>query len=242
LPVELVSHTSDNAEPARFQGRKVLIVGAGQSALEYAALLTEAGAHVQLVVRAADVRWLRRHPRLHSVPTLAKILYAPAEIGPPALCRLAEAPDAFHFIPYRSRQSLTERCIRPAGSAWLRDRVVGKVGIITDATLREVSTSPGGVALSLSDGAKLEADHLRLATGYSVDVTRYSFLGPDVLAFLRRSDGFPHLSRRFESSVPGLYFLGAPAAGTFGPLMRFVAGSGFAANRVADAVTRQQGG
>jgi glycosyltransferase involved in cell wall biosynthesis len=242
LPAELVSHTSDNAEPGRFQGRRVLIVGAGQSALEYAALLTEAGAQVQLVVRAPDVRWLRRHPRLHSIPPVAKILYAPAEIGPPALCRLAEAPDAFRFIPYRSRQSLTERCIRPAGSAWLRDRVVGKVSICADVTFREVSATPGGVALSLSDGTKLEGDHLLLATGYSVDVTRYSFLGPDLLASLRLADGFPHLSRRFESSVPGLYFLGAPAAGTFGPLMRFVAGSGFAASRVSDAVTRQQGG
>ncbi len=32
-----------------------------------------------------------------------------------------------------------------------------------------------------------------------------------------------------ESSVPGLHFLGAPAARSFGPLMRFVAGGWYGA-------------
>ena len=49
-------------------------------------------------------------------------------------------------------------------------------------------------------------------------------------------DGYPVLGRGFESSVPGLHFLGAPAAWSYGPLARFVAGSRFAARSVARAV------
>jgi hypothetical protein len=40
------------------------------------------------------------------------------------------------------------------------------------------------------------------------------------------------LSSRFESSVPGLFFVGALSANTFGPLTRFAFGAGFAAERL----------
>jgi hypothetical protein len=42
----------------------------------------------------------------------------------------------------------------------------------------------------------------------------------------------PVLSSQFESSVPGLFFVGALSANTFGPLTRFAFGAGFAAERV----------
>src|SRR5689334_18785227 len=43
LPAELVSHTSDQRQLARFRGKSVAVIGGGQSALESAALLHEAG-------------------------------------------------------------------------------------------------------------------------------------------------------------------------------------------------------
>jgi hypothetical protein len=49
-------------------------------------------------------------------------------------------------------------------------------------------------------------------------------------------EGSPRLTRGFESSVPGLFFSGL-AATTFGPMLRFVCGSGFAGPGVADGVT-----
>ena len=49
--------------------------------------------------------------------------------------------------------------------------------------------------------------------------------------------GWPRLSRSFESSVPGMFFVGLPAAGTFGPVMRFVCGAGFAARQVSAAMS-----
>jgi hypothetical protein len=46
------------------------------------------------------------------------------------------------------------------------------------------------------------------------------------------------LSSAFESSIPGLYFVGLAAANSFGPVLRFAFGAGFAARRVTRALAR----
>jgi hypothetical protein len=61
-------------------------------------------------------------------------------------------------------------------------------------------------------------------------------LAPQVRGALNLVAGYPVLDRSFQSSVPGLHFVGAPAAWSFGPLMRFVAGTGFAAHAVARGI------
>ena len=61
---------------------------------------------------------------------------------------------------------------------------------------------------------------------------------------VRRVERAPRLSRHFESSVPGLYFVGPAAAFSFGPLFRFVTGASFVAPTVArhvvDRTTRRR--
>jgi hypothetical protein len=47
------------------------------------------------------------------------------------------------------------------------------------------------------------------------------------------------LKRGLESTVPRLHFLGAPAARSFGPVMRFVAGSWFSSKAIAKTVAAQ---
>jgi hypothetical protein len=79
----------------------------------------------------------------------------------------------------------------------------------------------------------LSADHVIAATGYSVDLRRLTFLNPEVLADIRSVEHTPVLSSNFESSVPGLYFVGAASANTFGPLVRFAYGAKFTARRLA---------
>lgn len=71
------------------------------------------------------------------------------------------------------------------------------------------------------------------ATGYKVDLNRLRFLGPDMRSRLRCADRAPILSRDFESSVPGLYFVGAAAANSFGPMLRFAFGAGFTSRRLS---------
>jgi hypothetical protein len=77
-----------------------------------------------------------------------------------------------------------------------------------------------------------------LGTGYQVDVARYSFLSRDLSSRVRVVDGWPVLSTGLRSSVPGLYFLGAPAAGSFGPLLHFVAGTEFASRALTASLIR----
>ena len=94
----------------------------------------------------------------------------------------------------------------------------------------------GAVRLTLNDDSERRVDHVLLATGFRVEIGRYAFLPEDLLQSVNRVDGYPSLSRTFESSVPGLYFLGAPAAWSFGPLMRFVAGTEWAAQALASGI------
>src|ERR1700752_583446 len=58
LPPCLVSHTSHHNDLGKFRDKEVLVVGGGQSALESAVLLDEAGARVQVLVRGPVIRWL----------------------------------------------------------------------------------------------------------------------------------------------------------------------------------------
>jgi hypothetical protein len=94
----------------------------------------------------------------------------------------------------------------------------------------------GQVELTLADTSRRRADHVLLATGYRVDIAGYSFLPNELLHRIARIGGYPRLGHGFESSVAGLHFLGAPAAWSYGPLMRFVAGTEFAAPALTRAV------
>ena len=57
LPLELLSHSSDHHDLSQFKGRDVIVIGAGQSALETAALLNECQAKVRLLVRRPSIEW-----------------------------------------------------------------------------------------------------------------------------------------------------------------------------------------
>jgi hypothetical protein len=70
-----------------------------------------------------------------------------------------------------------------------------------------------------------EVEHLLLATGYRVNLTRYAFLAPELVSLVDTRGGSPVLDTGYESSVPGLHFLGAPAARSFGPVLHFVCGT-----------------
>jgi hypothetical protein len=93
--------------------------------------------------------------------------------------------------------------------------------------------SNGQVRVELADGSERVVDHVLLGTGYAVDVRRYPFLGSELADEIETVGGYPVLRRGLESSVPGLHIVGAPAAMSFGPIMRFVVGSWYAAPAAA---------
>ena len=225
-----VSHSVDEPDLGRFAGLKVVVIGGGQSAYESAALLREAGADPEVLVRG-PVRLVKSRPWLKKGPM--RIFNDPNEIGPPVVSRLVSAPLLFKRFPRRLQDPLAARAIRPVGAIWLRPRVE-EIPLTGQIQVRRAAQTTDGVELELSDGSSRRADHVLLATGYQIDISRCSFLSPSLdIDCVNR---YPRLGRGFESSIPGLHFVGATAAWSYGPLMRFVAGTGFAASSLAQSL------
>jgi hypothetical protein len=235
LPAELVTHTGQHADLAVFAGRRVAVVGGGQSAFESAVLLQERGAEAELLVRATEPVYLRSWSPIHYLGPLGKYVYAPTDVGPLWYSRLVATPGIFRLLPRDTQDRIASRSIRPACSNFVRVRL-DPVKTSFGLSVRSAVPSGDGLQLTLSDGSMREVDHLMVGTGYRVDVTRYAFLGDTITCSLRTHNGYPVLRRGLECSVPGLHFTGAPAAWSFGPIMRFVSGSWYGGRSIARGI------
>jgi hypothetical protein len=228
IPAALATHTSEGPNLSRFANKRVIVIGGGQSALESAALLNELGAEVEILVRRSGVHWLGWKDRLRPLGPASNLLYSPTDVGPAGVSRIVAAPGLLSKLPRNVQDRLRVLSTRPAGARWLRERLCG-IPISTRTTVASAAQVNGSLKLTLSDNSTRIVDHVLLGTGYRVNVTRYTFLSPSILQQLRLVDGFPRLGPAFESSVPGLHFLGAPAAWSYGPLMYFISGTKYAA-------------
>lgn len=239
LPGELVSHTADHQTFDGFARKLVVVVGGGQSAVETAALLSESGAQVHLVSRR-PIHWLAEPLPSHR-PLLERVRTPQAGIGPGWLpWGLEHVPYAFQRLPLFMKTRLL-RLAGPAAAPWLRQRVLGKVVQHEAQQVQEVQESTGRLSVVLANRDVITADHLILATGYHVDVSKLPMLSPALRAQVRTYQGAPILSDWFESSVPGLYFVGISSLSSCGPLFRFVVGTTATARRVATVVARRAG-
>jgi len=242
LSDEFVTHSSQHHALDRFKGREVAVVGAGASALDVAALLNQAGASVRLVARRPVINF--NTPGKTPRPLSQRIRNPMTGLGPgwrSVFC--TTAPGVFRHLPEQFRLEFVRKHLGPAPGWFIRDEVVGKVPFVLGVTITEAKVQNGRVCLQLTDQAgknqTLTADHVIAATGYKTDLRRLDFVHADILAGIRAVDCTPVLSANFESSLPGLYFVGASAANSFGPLMRFAFGARFAADRLANHFAAQ---
>lgn len=83
---------------------------------------------------------------------------------------------------------------------------------------------------------ELAVAHVLASTGYRVDLSQLSFLDPALRERIATASGAPVLDRAFQTSVPNMHIVGYAAAGSFGPVMRFVYGADFTAYRLAHAL------
>jgi FAD-dependent urate hydroxylase len=235
LAPALASHTSEHRDLDRFAGQQVLVLGSGQSALESAALLSEAGADVEVAARAHKINWLQGwasttlHWRLGSV--VKSMLYAPTDVGPAGISQLMARPHLLRKLPRRLQDKLRKRAVRPAGSRWLVKRLE-KVPIRLGRSVTSVAPVGERLAVRFDDGSERNVQHLLLGTGYAVDISKYPFLAPELVQSIRQFNGYPVLMAGLETSVAGLHILGAPAAWSFGPLLQFVSGARFASREL----------
>ncbi|HTC61545.1 MAG TPA: NAD(P)-binding domain-containing protein [Candidatus Saccharimonadales bacterium] len=229
IPSYLASHTSEHRDLRGFGGEKVLVIGSGQSALESAALLHECGAEVEVVARSRQIRWLGGSVSntLHQgLGFLSSMLYAPTDVGPAGISQLVARPNLVRPLPRSIKDWLRKRSIRPAGAEWLIARLQN-VPFTLGRSIVSVVQVGEQVKVSFNDGSKRTVDHVLLGTGYRMDVSKYEFLAPELIRAISCFEGYPKLQAGFESSVPGLHFIGAPALWSFGPLMQFVVGTHF---------------
>lgn len=242
MPPEFLSHSSCHHKLEPFHGRNVVVVGGGASALDLAGLLHDAGADVQLVARKTELKF---HSRPTGMPRSAwqRFRHPQSGLGPGLRSRFfANAPKAFHYLPERLRLKAVARSLGPSGGWFIKEKVVGKLPLLLGYTLQRSEIRGGKVHLHLRsvDGTEREVvtQHVIAATGYKVDLERLKFLSPDVRSRLRAVNGTPVLSSSFESSLPGLHFVGIAAANSFGPVMRFAFGAGFAARNLTHTMMK----
>jgi cation diffusion facilitator CzcD-associated flavoprotein CzcO len=240
LPSELVSHSSAHSDLTEFRGRRIAVIGAGASALDFAGLLHATGASVDLIARVASIRFQEPpRPRLWT----ERLRYPRTGIGSGLdMVFYAHLPHWFQCLPERLRLNRVRKILGPAPGWFSKDDVIGKVSFHLGMEIADARSETDRVVLELTDGngkqKRVEADHVIAATGYQVDLHRVAFLDPQLRVQIRKTGAAPALSASFQSSVPGLYFVGISAANSFGPLMRFAFGAKFTARRLARHLAR----
>ena len=245
LPPEFLSHSFRHHDLERFRGRSVVVIGGGSSATDLAGLLHEAGCDVQLVSRRTALKF-------HGAPQIGKprslwqqIKRPQSGIGPGWKLRFfADAPMAFHYLPESLRLEAVRRVLGPSGAWFAKEKVMGKVPLHLGCTPERAEIQNGRVRLHLrgadGGGREIMAEHVIAATGYKVNLDRLKFVSSEIRSALEVVNGAPVLSSSFESSIPNLYFAGITAANSFGPVMRFAFGAGFAARTITRAMSKSR--
>jgi len=236
LPIEALTHSSDHQDVTRLRGRKIAILGRGASAVDLAMLAHEAGAEVQLVSRSPRIDY--HAPPREKRPLWIKLRYPTTGVGPGWWNFFYwRAPGLFRRLPANTRHHHVRTALGPAPGWFVRDRVEGKFPAHLGWEIGGATLKNSHVALHLKAGdgktAELKVDHIIAATGFRTDIGRLGFLDESLKRRIAKQQGAPLLSKNFESSMPGLYFVGMPSAPTFGPVMRFAVGSRFTADRLS---------
>jgi thioredoxin reductase len=226
LPAGRYTHTCELVDFEPLRGKRCLVVGGRQSAFEWTAMLAEHG--------AASVHVSHRHdtPAFED-SDWSWVSAMMGELGKdPAWYRnLSGAEKSDVFAKFAQAKIKLEPWIWPR---------IDKNNIELHPNTQIISCkqlTTGELEIQLDNGQLLGIDHIILATGYKVDMTRVPFLaGGDILDVLTLHDGYPVLDHGFQSSVPGLYITSLPATRDFGPFFGFTVAVKTAARIVADAL------
>lgn len=235
LPAELVTHSSAWGDLSSLKGKRVAVVGAGSSAIDIAAILREIGAQPTVIARANKIAFHPppREPR----PLIERLMKPRSGLGLGWRSRLCtDAPLVFHALPENLRLRAVRRHLGPAPGWFVREKVDGLIPMHLGSSIESAVVHGNEVRLKLTGQSttdELNVDHVIGATGYRVLLERLPFLDAELRAELRTAGGSPALDRNFQSSAPGLYFVGLASAASFGPLARFAYGAGFASKRLS---------
>jgi thioredoxin reductase len=243
LPPAMVSHSYDHRTVDHFQGRDVVVLGAGASAINLAYELEQAGCSVQLLARGKKLEY-NNPPSENAGSLWHQLRNPPSPIGQGWRSHFcAKLPQIFFRLPAVLRARAVRSHIHASGGWYMRDKVEGRVSQILGHEIAGAELIEGRVRLQLAgaNGANraLICDHVIAATGYRVNINRMSFLDDKIRRRISGDGRDVAVSAKFETDLPGLYTVGMTAMENFGPLLRFMVGSKFAAPRLAAHLGRR---
>lgn len=206
MPSNLVSHTSGYTKFSHLKGKKVVVLGSGQSAWEAAGLLHRDGAEVELIYR-------KRTPN-----------YAGSRENEIAL---RDVGNVFYNLPKVEKETGWGQS--PGSIAhFLKPFVEGIVPQSPGVEIKKVEmVNKDEIQITLSNGEERLVNHIVAATGFRIDIDKVPFFDKNLLSAIDREEGyfhFPKLNESFESSFPGLYFAGPLSSHSHGPTFRFILG------------------
>lgn len=248
IPRELAPHSSDFNECSRFKGKRVAVLGRGQSALESAALLRESGAEVQILTRDPAIiyrpyAWKKHLFRSLTSGPLLPISYKvipPTDLGDVWTSRKMAIPDLFRRQTPEDQEKLLRACARPIGAYWLEPRLKN-VRVRTGISVARAAVVGGKLRLELSDNTSETVDNVVCATGYKIDITKYQLIESNLQRRIEKTaQGYPVLDTSLQTAVPGLYMAGVIGEKTLGPTLRFVTGTSNAGPRLASAIVSRR--
>ncbi len=244
LPPEAVSHSYAHGDVSRFEGKRVLVVGAGASAVDLAASLADAGADVNIMGRRPKIGFYI--PEMDPRPLKRRVLYPRSGLGVGweyVIC--VDAPLLFRALPQRFRHRVVRRHLGPIPGWFMREKVEGRIPMHMSAQIQGVDWRDGKVHVTYdqpdSPGQQFVADHVIAATGYKPNMAALRFMDPALVSQIRTAEGTPVLGATFETSVRGLHMIGLASANCFGPAQRFAVGAKWTSRHMARYLKREFG-
>ncbi len=237
-----ILHSHDYDLPDEFQGKRVLVVGAGNSGIEILCDLYDHGATTSMLIRAPN-SWVTReaYAIYHRALLVARKIFKYIPFSWIVAPFLILGLDAYFRFDIRRRygdlsgKGIRELKFTPMISAFLSrgarpptyvDGTWGDEGVSIFELIRDdriaVYTSeishlqPGTHTVVFKDGSSADFDAILLCTGFEPILDYYkTFLDEDVYATLSREDVFNILSPMKE--LPGLWVaLGSILSSRFG--------------------------
>jgi thioredoxin reductase len=242
LPPEAVSHSFEHGNVERFTGKRVLVVGAGASAIDLAASLADIGAEVHIMGRRPKIGFYM--PEMDPRPLRRRLLFPRSGLGVGweyVIC--VDAPLLFRALPQRFRHRVVRRHLGPIPGWFMKEKVEGRIPMHMSAQITGVRYEEGQVHVRYDQpdqpDQEFVADHVIAATGYKPNMQALRFLDPEIVSEVRIEDSTPVLSPTFQTSVPGLHMIGLASANCFGPAQRFAVGAKFTSRYLSRYLERK---
>ncbi|MGH7884602.1 MAG: NAD(P)-binding domain-containing protein [Thermodesulfobacteriota bacterium] len=223
FPENRFSHTCDLVELEKLKNKRCLIIGGRQSAFEWAALLSEAGAKSVYVSHRQDTPKFTESDWSWVLPMLDKIV---------------EDPGWFRNLSRKEREEIDKRFWtegRLKLEPWLAPRLKSdSIKILPETNVTNCRELPNNdLHVEFDSGETLILDYIILATGYKVNMNNIPFLSSgNILEKLELINGFPVLDDYLQTNISGLFVTSMAASQQFGSFFAFTVSANASARMV----------